>query len=102
MNASPCHDNIFWKIYDVLTAQYVYNMPTKRSNAQHLVEYEKQLLHEENKKSGNVMQHAAYGFLRLWYKYELRKYSHLVVFTFRVINTFLSNSGIPILRKKYI
>ena len=29
---------------------------TKRSNAQHLVEYEKQLLYEENKKSGNVMQ----------------------------------------------
>ena len=31
-------------------------MPTKRSNAQHLVEYEKQLLYQENQKSGNVMQ----------------------------------------------
>ena len=31
-------------------------MPTKQSNAQHLVEYEKQLLYGENKKSGNVMQ----------------------------------------------
>ena len=30
--------------------------PTKRSNAQHLVEYQKQLLYEENKKSGNDMQ----------------------------------------------
>ena len=31
-------------------------MPTKCSNAQHLVEYQKQLLYEENQKSGNVMQ----------------------------------------------
>ena len=30
--------------------------PTKLSNAQHLVEYEKQLLYEVNKKSGNIMQ----------------------------------------------
>ena len=30
--------------------------PTKRPNAQHLVEYEKQLLYEENQNSGNVMQ----------------------------------------------
>ena len=28
----------------------------QRLNAQHLVEYLKQLLYEENKKSGNVMQ----------------------------------------------
>ena len=27
------------------------NTPTNRSNAQHLVEYEKQLLYEENQKS---------------------------------------------------
>ena len=33
---------------------------TKRSNAQHLIEYEKQLLYEENQKSGNIMQ-----FLRI-------------------------------------
>ena len=32
------------------------NTPTKRSNAQHLVENEKQLLYEENQKSGNIMQ----------------------------------------------
>ena len=31
-------------------------MPTKRSNAHHLVEYYKQLLYEEHQKSGNVMQ----------------------------------------------
>ena len=30
--------------------------PTKRSNAQHLVEYWKQMLYEENQKSGNTMQ----------------------------------------------
>ena len=40
-----------------------------------------------------------YGFLRLWYKYELRKYSHYVIFTFRAINTFLLNSCTPILAK---
>ena len=33
-----------------------YATPTKRSNAQHLVEYEKQLIYEANPKSGNVMQ----------------------------------------------
>ena len=33
-----------------------YDTPTKCSNAQHLVEYEKQLLYEKNQKSGNVMQ----------------------------------------------
>ena len=45
------------------------------------------------------MQCTAYGFLRLWYKYELRKYSPKVKFTFRAINRFLSNSGTPILRE---
>ena len=30
--------------------------PTKRLNAQHMVEYKKQLLYEENRKTGNVMQ----------------------------------------------
>ena len=39
------------------------------------LDIKKQLLYEENKKSGEC--HATtYGFLRLWYKYELRKYSH--------------------------
>ena len=33
-------------------------------------------------------------------RYELRKYSHLVISTFCVINKFLSNSGTPILREK--
>ena len=49
------------------------NAPTKRSNAQHLVEYEKQLLYEEIKK--RECHATAYGFLRLWYKDDLRKYS---------------------------
>ena len=35
---------------------FEHNTPTKQSNAQHLVEYEKQLLYVENQKSGNVMQ----------------------------------------------
>ena len=35
--------------------------PTKQSNAQHLVEYKKQLLYEENQKSGNVMQQPQVG-----------------------------------------
>ena len=39
-----------------LTSGRLDPLPTKRSNAQHLVEYEKLLLYEENKKSGNVMQ----------------------------------------------
>ena len=39
-----------------LLDSFTVNAPTKRSNAQHLVEYEKQLLYEENKKTGNVMQ----------------------------------------------
>ena len=33
-----------------------HHTPTKRLNAQHLVEYLKQLLCEENQKSENVMQ----------------------------------------------
>ena len=33
-----------------------WHKPIKQSNAQHLVEYEKQLLYKENKKSGKVMQ----------------------------------------------
>ena len=36
--------------------KYSYNTPAKRSNAQHMLEYEKQLLYEENQKSGNAMQ----------------------------------------------
>ena len=48
--------------------------PTKRSNAQHLIEYEKQLLYQ--KKKIRESHAIAYGFIRLWYKYELRKYSH--------------------------
>ena len=70
------------------------SMPTKRSNAQHLVEYEKQLYYEENKKSGDVMQQL------MDYKYELRKYSHWVILTFLSINIFLSNSVTPILSEK--
>ena len=37
--------------------------PTKRSNAQHLVEYQKQFLQEENQKSGNVMQQTMHSYV---------------------------------------
>ena len=74
--------------------------PTNRSNAQHLVEYEKQLLYEVNKSIFGECHATAYGLLRLWYKYKLRKCSQLDIFTFRAINTFMSNSGTPILREK--
>ena len=50
-------------------------MPTKRFNAQHLVEYEEKLLYEENKKLGNVMQQPMDSYVS-GIKYELRKYSH--------------------------
>ena len=37
--------------------------PTKRSNAQHLVEYYKQLLQDWNKKSGNAMQQPMHSYV---------------------------------------
>ena len=37
--------------------------PTKQSNAQHLVEYKKQLLQEENKKSRNGMQQPMHSYV---------------------------------------
>ena len=72
-------------------------MPTKRSNALHLVEYEKQLLYEENKKSENIMQQPVESYIcgisRRSESILIRSY-----LLFRVINTFLSNSGTSILR----
>ena len=61
---------------------------------------EKHLVYEVNKSIFGECHATAYGLLRLWYKYKLRKYSELVIFTFRVINTFMSNSSTPILREK--
>ena len=49
--------------------------PTKRSNAQHLVEYWKQFLREENKKSGNVMQQTMHYYV---YGMNLRSESSLI------------------------
>ena len=37
--------------------------PTKCWNAQHLVEYKKQFLQEENQKSGNVMQQTRHSYV---------------------------------------
>ena len=60
------------------------------------------MLYEENQKSGNVVQQPmdSYSipmdFYSLWNKYELSR----SLFTFRTINTFLLNSGTPILREK--
>ena len=78
---------------------YIYYTPNKHSDAQPLVEYEDQLPWEENKKNGEC--HAiAYGFLLMCYKYKIIKYSHYDIFTFHVMNTFLSDSGTLLLREK--
>ena len=45
---------------------------SKQTN-QHPVEYEKQLLYEENKKNPGIVMPSP---MDLWYKYKLRKYSH--------------------------
>ena len=55
--------------------------PTKYSDAQPLGECEKQMSKEE-KKTNRECHAIAYGFLCLRYKYEVRKYSHYVIFTF--------------------
>ena len=72
---------------------------TKQFDAQPLVECEKQLPLEKNKNWGKSCS-IAYEFLCLRYKYKLRKYSHYVIFTFHVMNTFLSDSGTPSSREK--
>ena len=54
-----------YDLYDTKFAYYRGTMhtPTKRSNAQHLVEYYKQFLQEENQKSGNVMQKTMHSYV---------------------------------------
>ena len=37
--------------------------PTKRLNAQHVVEYKTRFLQEENQKSGNVMQQTMHSYV---------------------------------------
>ena len=67
--------------------------PTKRSNAQHLIENEKQLLFEENQKSENVMQQpmdSCVCGINTSYESILIK----VIFIFCAINR-LTNSGTP-------
>ena len=56
MDGQSCHHLGHTDLYRNATNLSLETTPTKRPNAQHLVEYEKQLLYEENKKSGNVMQ----------------------------------------------
>ena len=51
-------------------------MPTKQSNAQHLVESSKEFLQEENKKSANVMQQHMHSSI---YGINLRSESSLVL-----------------------
>ena len=91
-------------LFDLTTAQVPFSMhsnmtPTKRSNAQHLDEYEKQLLYEENTNSGNVMQQPMISYV---FGMNLSSESILIrsYLLFAQINMFLSNSGTPILRKK--
>ena len=73
--------------------------PTKRSNAQHLIAYEKQLLYEENEKSGNIMQQPMNSYV---YGINTSSESILVrsYLLFARKKTFLSNSGTHILREK--
>ena len=76
-------------------------MPSERSNAQHLVEYEKQLLYEENQTSGNVMQQPMHSYVcGINRSSGSILITHYVIFTFHAINEFLSNSGTAILREK--
>ena len=54
-------------------------MPTKGSNAQHLVEYYKTIPPGKESKIGEC--HATdHAFLCLWYKFEVRKFSRFVSF----------------------
>ena len=46
-------------------------------------------------RESNTGHVVACGFLRLWYKYQLRTYSHYVLSAFRVINTSLSDNSTP-------
>ena len=57
----------------------LYHTPTKQSNAQHLVEYQKQLLQEENRNSGNVMQQSKHSCIC---GIDLRSESSLVMSDF--------------------
>ena len=73
-------------------------MPTRGSNAQPLVNLKKIALGRESKIGE---RHAiAYGFLRLWYKKEVIKFSHFVRFTFRVIKVNQNQTGISLSLKK--
>ena len=73
--------------------------PTNRSNAQHLVEYEKQLLYEENKKSGNVMQQPMDSYVC---GTNLRSESSLVLsdLLFRVKYVYQNSTGTSFFARK--
>ena len=75
------------------------NTPTKRLNAQHLVEYQKQFLQEENKKSGNVMQQIMHSYVC---GINLRSESSLLLvrFTFRIKQVYQNSTGTCLSREK--
>ena len=88
-------DEIYVETFSENTYFHIIITPSKGSNAQHLVEYEKQLLYEENQKSGNVMQQPI--FLCLWYKSGWVVTWFLLGYTVRMFEytvwTFRSNVG---------
>ena len=67
----------------VFTRHHAYQRP----NAQPLVIFLKKKTHSPRKRSKiGEWPAIAYGFLRLWYKCELRRYSHYIIFIFRAID----------------
>ena len=69
----------------------IHEMLTKRYYSQPLVNLDKTALRRESKLQ--VCQAIAYRFLHLWYKYEVKKFSYFVRFTFRVIKVYQNPTG---------
>ena len=68
-----------------------HRLPNNPGNAQHLVEYEKQLLQEENTNQGMSCNSLIFfAFLCLWYNFEVRKFSR-----FNCQIHFLRKIGVP-------
>ena len=80
---------------------FALNMPTKRANAQSLMNLKKIKINALGRESTIGKCHRiAYRFLRLWYKYEVRKFSHFFRFTFLAIKMHKNPTGTSLSRKK--
>ena len=73
------------------------NTPTKRSNAQPLVNFKKKKLPKEENQGCYAI---AYVYLHLWYKYVVRTVTQFVRFTFREIKLNQNLTGTSLLREK--